>query len=148
ADTLVIANTDRLPPDKVRELSWGLDPGRQHLVMAPNLTDVGGPRIHMRPVAGLPLMHVETPRFVGPQLFLKRAFDLLGSGILIVLLSPLLITVAIIVRVSTPGPVLFRQERVGFQGRPFRMLKFRSMIVDAEDQLQGLLDQQRDAGNA
>ena len=148
ADTLVIANSDHLPPSKVRELSWGLDPGHQHLVMAPSLTDVGGPRIHMRPVAGLPLMHVETPRFVGPQLFLKRAFDLFGSGMLILLLSPLLITIAMIVRLSSPGPVLFRQERIGFRGRPFRMLKFRSMIVDAEDQLQGLLDQQRDAGNA
>jgi len=147
ADTLVIASSDRLSPDKVRELSWGLEPGRQHLVMAPSLTDVGGPRIHMRPVAGLPLMHVETPRFVGPQLFLKRGFDIVGSGLLIAILSPLLITVAMIVRLSTPGNVLFRQERIGFQGRPFRMLKFRSMVTDAEAQLQGLLDQRRDAGN-
>ena len=148
ADTLVITSSDQLPPGKVRELSWSLDPGRQHLVMAPSLTDVGGPRIHMRPVAGLPLMHVETPRFLGPQLFLKRASDILGSGILILLFSPLLIVVAVIVRLSTPGPVLFRQERIGFQGRPFRMLKFRSMVIDAEDRLQGLLDRQRDAGNA
>lgn len=147
ADTLVIASSDLLPSDKVRELSWGLEPGRQHLVMAPSLTDVGGPRIHMRPVAGLPLMHVETPRFVGPQLFLKRAFDLAGSGLLIVLLSPLLVVVALVVRFSTPGPVLFRQERIGFQGRPFRMLKFRSMVIDAEARLAALLEQRRDAGN-
>jgi exopolysaccharide biosynthesis polyprenyl glycosylphosphotransferase len=148
ADTLVITNSDHFPPNRVRELAWGLDPGRQHLVMAPSLTDVGGPRIHMRPVAGLPLMHVETPRFVGAQLFLKRVFDLFSACVLLVLLSPLLIAVAIIVRASTPGPVLFRQERIGFQGRPFQMLKFRSMVVGAEGQLQGLLDQHRDVGNA
>jgi exopolysaccharide biosynthesis polyprenyl glycosylphosphotransferase len=147
ADTLVIASTDRLPAGKVRELSWALDPGRQHLVMAPNLTDVGGPRIHMRPVAGLPLMHVETPRFVGPQLFLKRGFDILATTVLIVALSPLLITATLMVRFGSPGPVFFRQERIGFQGRPFRMVKFRSMVADAEDQLPVLLEQHRDAGN-
>jgi len=148
ADTLVIASTDHLPADRVRELSWQLEPGRQHLVMAPNLTDVGGPRIHMRPVAGLPLMHVETPAFEGAQLFLKRMFDIFGSGLLIVVLSPLLAGVAIAVKASSRGPVLFGQERVGHQGRPFRMLKFRSMVSNAEDLLPSLLDRQRDAGNS
>jgi len=146
ADTLVIASTDELPPDRVRELSWALEPGRQHLVMAPSLTDVGGPRIHTRPVAGLPLMHVEMPTFEGAQLFLKRMFDLFASAVLIVVLSPLLIAIALIVRFTTPGPVLFRQDRVGHQGKSFKMLKFRSMVVNAEDLLGGLLDQ-RDVGN-
>ncbi|MBO9577927.1 MAG: sugar transferase [Microbacteriaceae bacterium] len=148
ADTLVIASSDELSPERIRRMSWDLEPGRQHLVMAPSLTDIGGPRIHTRPVAGLPLMHVETPAFEGAQLFLKRIFDLLGSGALIALLSPLLLVIALIVGLSSPGPVLFRQERVGRQGRPFHMLKFRSMVVDAEQQLEGLLDRQRDAGNA
>jgi len=148
ADTLVIASSDHLPPDRIREISWQLEPGREHLVMAPSLTDVGGPRIHTRPVAGLPLIHVETPAFQGPQLFVKRAFDLLGSAVLITLFSPLLIAVAVAVRTGSPGPALFRQERVGLQGRTFRMLKFRSMVADAEAQLGDLLDRQRDAGNA
>jgi len=148
ADTLVIASSDELSPDRIRRISWDLEPGRQHLVMAPSLTDIGGPRIHMRPVAGLPLMHVETPSFQGAQLFVKRIFDLLGSAALLIVLSPLLIVIALIVGLSSPGPVLFRQERVGLKGRPFRMLKFRSMVVDAEGQIQSLLDQQRDAGNA
>lgn len=148
ADTLLIASSDDLPPARVRRLSWSLEPARQHLVMAPSLTDIGGPRIHTRPVAGLPLMHVETPTFQGAQLFVKRIFDLLGAAVLLILLSPLLLVIALIISVSTPGPVLFRQERVGLKGRPFRILKFRSMVVNAEDQIQGLLDQQRDAGNA
>jgi len=148
ASTLIVTGSDELPSARVRELSWGLDPGRQHLVMAPSLTDVGGPRIHMRPVAGLPLMHVETPAFAGAQLFVKRLFDFVGSLVLIVVGSPVLIAVAIAVRVSSRGPVLFRQERIGFQGRPFRMLKFRSMVEDAEVRLASLLDGERDAGNA
>lgn len=147
ADTLVVASSDDLSPERIRRISWGLDPGRQHLVMAPSLTDIGGPRIHTRPVAGLPLMHVETPSFQGAQLFVKRIFDLVGSVVILLVLSPLLVTIALLVRFSSPGPVLFRQERVGLRGRPFRMLKFRSMVIDAENQLAGLLDRQRDAGN-
>ena len=147
ADTLVITSSDELPPQRIRELSWQLEPGRQHLVMAPSLTDVGGPRIHMRPVAGLPLMHVETPTFEGPQLFLKRTFDLVGSVVLLVVLSPVMLVIAALVKLSSPGPVLFAQDRVGLRGRPFRMLKFRSMVADAEAQLAPLLDRERDAGN-
>jgi len=139
ADTLVITSADRLTPERVRKLSWALEPGRQHLVMAPSLTDVSGPRIHMRPVAGLPLMHVETPRFEGAQAFVKRIFDLIVSFLLIVLSSPLLIVLAIIVKTSSPGPVLYRSERIGLNGRPFRMLKFRSMRDGSDAQLAQLL---------
>jgi exopolysaccharide biosynthesis polyprenyl glycosylphosphotransferase len=109
--------------------------------------DIGGPRIHTRPVAGLPLIHVETPRYEGSVLFAKRAFDIIASGIFIVLLSPLLLAIALIVRLSSPGPVLFRQPRVGLNGSEFRMFKFRSMVTDAESRLAKLEDTQRAAGN-
>lgn len=147
ADTLVITSSDYLPPSAVRELSWGLDPGHQHLVMAPNLTDVGGPRIHMRPVAGLPLMHVETPRFVGPQLFLKRTFDLIASAVLIVLASPILLVTTIVIRGTSRGPALFTQDRAGYGGRAFKVYKFRSMIVGAESK-QADLEAQNESGGA
>ena len=122
----------------MRELSWSLEPGRQHLVVAPSLTDIGGPRIHTRPVAGLPLIHVETPRYEGMKLYTKRGFDLVGSALLILLLSPFLAIIGIAIRLSTPGTVLFRQDRVGINGHQFKMLKFRSMVTDAEAQLAGL----------
>nr|WP_241984598.1 sugar transferase [Cryobacterium adonitolivorans] len=140
ADTVVVTSSDELPPDRMRELSWSLEPGRQHLVVAPSLTDIGGPRIHTRPVAGLPLIHVETPRYEGMKLYTKRGFDLLGSASLILCLSPFLVIIAIAIRLSTPGTVLFRQDRVGINGRHFNMLKFRSMVTDAETQLAGLQD--------
>jgi len=148
ADTVVVTSSDELPPERIRELSWSLEPGRQHLVLAPSLTDIGGPRIHMRPVAGLPLIHVETPRYEGLKRFSKRAFDLLSSLLLILILSPLLAAAAIGVRLSTPGAVLFRQDRVGLNGEHFKMLKFRSMVVDAEQQLKSLQDVERNEGNA
>jgi exopolysaccharide biosynthesis polyprenyl glycosylphosphotransferase len=147
ADTVVVTSSDELPPERIRELSWSLEPGRQHLVLAPSLTDVGGPRIHMRPVAGLPLIHVETPRYEGLKRFSKRAFDIASSAALILALSPVLAAVAVGVRLSTPGAVLFRQDRVGLNGKHFRMLKFRSMVVDAEQRLDALQGADRIEGN-
>ncbi|MCS5735578.1 sugar transferase [Herbiconiux daphne] len=148
ADTVVITSADELPPQRVRELSWSLEPGRQHLVVAPSLVDIGGPRIHTRPVAGLPLIHVETPRYEGGKKFAKRFFDVVASGLGILLLSPILACIAMIVRLSTPGPVLFRQDRIGYNGEHFNMLKFRSMVVDAEERLQTLAGETRAEGNA
>lgn len=147
ADTVVVTSSDELPPARIRELSWSLEPGKQHLVLAPSLTDIGGPRIHMRPVAGLPLIHVETPRYEGLKRFSKRAFDIVFSSLLIVGLSLFLVLIAIGVRLSTPGPLLFRQERVGLNGDRFQMLKFRSMVVDAEQRLAELQEQERAEGN-
>jgi exopolysaccharide biosynthesis polyprenyl glycosylphosphotransferase len=148
ADTVVITSSDDLPPERVRQLSWSLEPGRQHLVVAPSLTDIGGPRIHTRPVQGLPLIHVETPSYSGRKLYTKRAFDLIGSAVLIILLSPVLLVLALMVKLSSPGPVFFRQERVGLNGTTFHMIKFRSMVVDAEARLQELSTLDRAEGNA
>jgi exopolysaccharide biosynthesis polyprenyl glycosylphosphotransferase len=148
ADTIVVTSSDELPPERIRQLSWSLEPGRQHLVLAPSLTDVGGPRIHMRPVAGLPLIHVETPRYEGFKRFSKRAFDVVSSSLLIIALSPALIAAAVGVRVTTPGPTLFKQDRVGLNGEHFKMLKFRSMVVDAEQRLAELNTADRSEGNA
>ncbi|MBD8467488.1 sugar transferase [Plantibacter sp. CFBP 8798] len=142
ADTIIITSSDELTPVRVRELSWSLEPGRQHLIVAPSLTDVGGPRIHTRPVAGLPLIHVETPRYEGRKRFSKRAFDILGSGLILLVASPILLVVALLVKFTSPGPVLYRQERIGLNGGPFNMLKFRSMRVNADAELAALLAEQ------
>ncbi|MFL0390101.1 sugar transferase [Curtobacterium sp. 179-B 9B NHS] len=147
ADTVVITSSDDLPPERVRQLSWSLEPGRQHLVVAPSLTDIGGPRIHTRPVQGLPLIHVETPTYSGRKLYTKRAFDLIGSAALIIVLSPVLLVLAVLVKVTSTGPVFFLQERVGLNGSTFHMIKFRSMVVDAEQRLQELSALDRAEGN-
>jgi len=146
ADTVVVTSSD-LSPQRVRELSWALEPGRQHLVVAPSITDVGGPRVHVRPVAGLPLVHVETPRYDGLKRFSKRAFDLIATVGILALASVPMIFIAVAIRLSTPGVVLFRQERIGYRGSRFMMLKFRSMVVDAEDRLEELASLDRAEGN-
>ncbi len=147
ADTVAVTSTDDLPPLKVKQISWQLEAGRQHLVLTPSIVDIAGPRLHTRPVAGLPLIHVETPRFSGGQRLVKRMVDLLLSSVGLILISPVLAGLAVAIRLTSPGPILFRQKRVGFRGHEFTMLKFRSMVVDAEDILTTLLEEQRDAGN-
>ena len=147
ADTVAVTSTDELPPDKVKEISWNLEAGKQHLVLAPSIVDIAGPRINMRPVSGLPLIHVETPRFTKGQLFVKRTLDLSASIIGLILISPLLAFLAITVRLTSQGPVFFRQTRIGLRGKEFTMIKFRSMVTNAEDLLEQLQRGERDAGN-
>ncbi|MEB0001066.1 sugar transferase [Cryobacterium sp. RTS3] len=126
ADTVVLTGSSGLTPLQIRELSWGLEPGRHHLVVAPGLTDLGGPRINTRPVAGLPLIHVETPRFEGGKRFAKRAFDLIVGGMLLLVLSPVMAVTALSIRLVGVGPVLTREQRIGSGGRPLTLLGFRS----------------------
>jgi len=146
-NTIAVAGGDRLRTRAIRQISWQLQSGLEHLIVSPNLIDIAGPRIHTRPVSGLSLIHVETPRYAGTRRFLKESLDFAGALLLIVVSSPVLLAVAMAVRLSTPGPVLFRQERIGLNGKPFQMLKFRSMVVDAEAQLESLADVEQDAGN-
>ncbi|WP_449372207.1 sugar transferase [Arthrobacter psychrolactophilus] len=99
-------------------------------------------RIHTQQVAGLPLIHVTTPKLEGGKRVAKRAFDLVGAGLLVIFLSPLFAVLAILTKLSSPGPIFYTQERVGVRGRTFNMIKFRSMIVNADAQLAGLLNAQ------
>ena len=139
ADTVMVTGSDLVTPRTVKRLAWDLEPWGADLVLAPALTDVAGPRIRTRPVAGLPLLHVEAPGYSGPQHVLKRTFDVVGALVLLVLFAVPLVATAVAIRVTSRGPVLFRQERVGLQGEPFTVLKFRSMVVDAESRLEDVL---------
>lgn len=142
ADSVLVTGGARLDAHDIRRIGWGLEPGHEHLIVAVNLTDVAGPRIHTRPVAGLPLVHVETPQYSTRQRVLKRIFDIVGSIVLLAALSPVLIVLAVLVRLSGPGPIFYRQERVGQGGGVFGMVKFRSMVDGADARLHELLAEQ------
>lgn len=146
ADTVAITSTDDLPPRTVKRISWELEAGTHHLVLAPNIADIAGPRISTRPVAGLPLIHVETPRYTRGQRFAKRASDIVLSAFALILGAPLLLIIAAVVRFTSAGPVLFSQTRIGQHGQPFRIYKFRTMTDGAESQLADVLPQ-RSSGN-
>src|SRR6195952_3064699 len=147
ADTVAVTSTAAFGPAAVRRLSWELEKTDIQLVLAPALTNIAGPRIHTKPVAGLPLIHVDRPTYRGANRIVKRSFDAIGSALLLLAFSPIIAGFAIAVKASSPGPIFFRQERVGLNGKTFRMIKFRSMVVDAEARLAELKKQQRDAGN-
>jgi exopolysaccharide biosynthesis polyprenyl glycosylphosphotransferase len=141
ATTVAVTSCGEVSATALRRLSWELEGSGVDICVAPALTDVAGPRIHIRPVAGLPLLHVEEPELSGGRRLLKAAFDRGVAGVAILLLLPMLLALALAVRLTTSGPVLFRQVRCGRGGRPFTIYKFRSMYVDAEAKLQTLLAQ-------
>ncbi len=145
-ESVIVAGDPRHGTDYLRDLGWSLEGRATELVIASRLANVAGPRIHFRPVEGLPLMHVELPQFDGPKHLMKRATDVVLSGIAVLLALPVLAVIAMLVRLDSDGPVLFRQERVGRDGQRFTMLKFRTMVVDAEERLAALQSQSEGAG--
>lgn len=141
-DAVAISAGVNLHPRDLRRLGWELAAKNIGMILAPALTDVAGPRIHTQPVAGLPLIHVSTPKLTGGKKVAKRAFDIAVAGTLVLLLFPLFVLLAFLVKITDRGPVFYRQERVGLRGTTFHMLKFRSMKVNADEQLAALLIKQ------
>lgn len=137
-DAVVYSGSDLISPAQLRQFGWDLQSRNVDLIVAAALTDIAGPRIHARPVAGLSLIHVDYPAFTGSRYAAKRAFDIIVASLALIVLSPLFLVLAVMVR-RDGGPALFRQRRVGLEGRRFTMLKFRTMVTDAEERLPGLL---------
>ena len=139
-DAVILTSADALTPQRLREVSWQLEQRSVALIVSVALTGIAGPRIHTRPVSGLPLVHVEFPEFTGRKYFTKRVFDIVLSLVFLVIASPIMLITALCIRTSSPGPVIFRQTRVGIDGSTFTMYKFRSMYLDAEARRAKLLE--------
>lgn len=135
ADTVAVTAWSDVSQNDLRRLSWDLEGSGVTLLVAPRLTDISGPRIHIRPVAGLPLLNVEEPEFSGVRRIVKGGLDRFLALFAIVLLLPVLAGIALAVAATSRGPILFRQVRIGRHGEPFVIHKFRSMYCDAEDRL-------------
>jgi exopolysaccharide biosynthesis polyprenyl glycosylphosphotransferase len=131
-DAVVIADSHTIGGEELRRLAWQLEGSGVQLIVAPALTQIAGPRIVIRPIAGLPLLHVDEPELTGGQRAMKETFDRVSAVLLFVLLSPVLVVVALLVRFTGRGSVLYRQVRVGRGGREFTMLKFRTMVDGAD----------------
>jgi exopolysaccharide biosynthesis polyprenyl glycosylphosphotransferase len=131
-DAIAIMQSDQITDEVIRLLSWRVEGRGIDLLVAPTLGDHAGPRLTFRPAAGLPLIHLDEPQLTGSKQVTKRALDILASACLLVVLCPLMLGIAATVRVSSRGPVIFRQKRVGRDGQQFTMLKFRTMIDGAD----------------
>jgi exopolysaccharide biosynthesis polyprenyl glycosylphosphotransferase len=139
-DAVALTATERLDGRGIRNLSWDLEKLDVDLMVAPGVVDVAGPRLTMRPVAGLPLIHVEKPQYNGAKRFQKRAFDMVFSGVVLLVGLPMLIVVAVAVKLTSSGPVFYRSERIGLDGQPFQMIKFRTMVEGADRMVEALAE--------
>lgn len=143
---VVAVTGNGLGPSGVRQLGWRLEGSGRELVMAPALTEIAGPRVQVSPVEGLPLFWLEQPQLGRLPRMVKRAVDLVGASLLLLLASPVLMITAVLVKVTSRGPVLFRQRRLGVIGKEFTILKFRSMYANAEAERAIVLDQNEQDG--
>ena len=146
ANVVAVSNTEYLGTDGMRALAWQLEAVDADLVVAPGVIDVAGPRLQIHPVAGLPLLHVDRPQYRGAVKVGKLALDLIAAGLGLLVLWPIFILVAVLIKLDSRGPVFYRAERIGLNGVPFAMLKFRSMVVSAEKRRLALVGQNEGAG--
>jgi exopolysaccharide biosynthesis polyprenyl glycosylphosphotransferase len=135
ADTVAVLACTEMNGIRLRELAWDLEKTGTDLCVAPALIDVAGPRTTIRPVAGLPLLHVDHAELGGAKRVVKGVFDKLAAGLVLLLLLPAFAVIALAILANDRGPVFFRQTRVGKEGGTFRVWKFRTMVVDAEHRL-------------
>ncbi|MBA3944448.1 MAG: sugar transferase [Herpetosiphonaceae bacterium] len=112
------------------------------LHMVPTILDLTFARTPVETLGGIPVISLRESALTEPQRLLKQLFDKLASALLLVLVSPLMLLIALAIKLESPGPVFFFQERIGEHGKRFRMIKFRSMYADAEQRWQEVM--QRD----
>lgn len=145
AEVVAVTSHPELHGKGLRRLAWALEERDVELVVSTGLLDVAGPRLSLRQSNDMSLLHIERPAATRRSVILKSLMDRTIAGILVVLLAPVFLGIAAAIMLTSPGPVLFRQKRVGVGGEFFTIYKFRTMVVDAEARLAAL--QARSDGN-
>jgi exopolysaccharide biosynthesis polyprenyl glycosylphosphotransferase len=146
ADTVAVARTEHFGVQRIRELMWQLETMDVDLVVSPGVMDVANTRLALRPYAGFPLLHVEKPQYEETNRFQKRAFDFCFALAAVLATTPVMVACAIAIKLTSKGPVFYRAERIGLDGKPFTMLKFRTMVDGADTQVADLLARNDSAG--
>lgn len=139
-DAVAVTASDTATTTTIKQIAWDLEPTGADLLVMPGLADVASPRLLMTPIDGVPVLQVTPPGYTGAQHALKRAFDVVVSSLALLVIALPLLVIALLVRLSSPGPALFRQERVGLNGRTFTLYKLRTMRDGAESALAEVLD--------
>ena len=134
ADTVAVAGSPAMGQEVIKRLSWRLEGPRIDLLVAPTLGDFAGPRVTMRMAADLPLLHLDEPQLTTSKRAIKRGLDTVFGALLLVLFLPLMLIAAIGIKLTSRGPILYSQERVGRGGKPIVITKFRTMYVGADEQ--------------
>lgn len=130
--TIIFTAGTTLNGKEMRRLASELQDLSVNMIVVPAISEIASDRVTMRPVAGLPLVHVDPPRARDALRWSKRAFDIFASGIGLLVIVPFLLIIAVIVKWADGGPAFFVQHRVGRDGVLFPFYKFRSMVSNAE----------------
>lgn len=138
---LVFAATGRpMSGHRLRRLSWALHDRGCPLMVLPGIVEVVRRRVRLTSAAGLTLLDISPPTRRGLPMVLKAVTDQVGALVLLVALAPVFALLALAVRLGSAGPVIYRQTRVGRNGEPFPMWKFRTMVVGADRMKGGLVN--------
>ncbi|MFI9586621.1 sugar transferase [Streptomyces sp. NPDC052236] len=132
ADLVFVATSRHLSGDRLRRLSWALYDRGCPLMVLPGIIEVARRRVRLTSAAGLTLLDIAPPTRSGVPTLLKAATDRVGALLLLIALAPLFALLALAVRAGSPGPVIYRQTRVGLNNTSFAMWKFRTMVVGAD----------------
>jgi exopolysaccharide biosynthesis polyprenyl glycosylphosphotransferase len=146
ADAVVVASASETAGQYLRDLSWRLEGTNIDVLVTPGLVEVAPNRLQVRPTTSVPLIQIREPEFRGYRRLVKGILDRAAAAVLLFMGAPLFLAIVAAVRFTSPGPALYQQRRVGKRGRRFDMLKFRSMVLDAERELDSLLE--HNEGNA
>jgi len=128
----LIIEPHTLPPDEMLELVRTAKSMGVPISLIPSVLDVVGSSVVFDDLGGMTVLGVRRLGLSRSSYLVKRAFDLAVGGLLLVFVAPLMLVIAALVKLDSPGPVLFRQTRIGRDDRPFRICKFRTMVPDAE----------------
>lgn len=139
--TGVVISLDSVDSESVNLLTRRLTDAGLHVTLNSSLRDIDQSRIRLQQLDGRSMFYIEPTIRNGWRRVAKRAFDVSIAAIVLLLTSPLLLATAIVIRMTSPGPAIFRQQRVGMYGQIFEILKFRTMSVDAEARRGMLLEQ-------
>ena len=146
ADTILFAPGGEMDPQQTRRLGWAMEDSDLSLMVSASLVEVAGPRLSVEPVESLSFVRVDMPKFSGTALVLKAITDVVGSSLLLILLGLPMLVIALLIRRGSPGSAIFKQERVGLDGRTFMCWKFRTMYEDADGRRAELREAHGDDG--
>jgi exopolysaccharide biosynthesis polyprenyl glycosylphosphotransferase len=139
ADAVVVASASETAGEYLRDLAWRLEGTNIEVLVGPGLIEVASNRLQVRPTTSLPLIQVQEPEFRGSRRLVKSLLDRAAALVLILASAPALIVIGLAVRLTSPGPAFYRHRRIGKRGREFDLLKFRSMVTDAEERIEALM---------
>lgn len=146
ADAVAVANPTGFDRLDLQQVSWQLERSGVDLLVAPDVVSLAGPRIRVSSMRGLPLLHISEPRHESVTRSLTNGLFRAAGIVLAALAAPLMVVIAIAIKLDSDGPIFYKQPRVGYRGNEFEMLKFRSMVKNAEDLLPSLLSQNEHDG--